>query len=97
MGYDRLGLVGHWSLWKITPRFIGPYQILKRVDEVSYQVTLPPSLSNLHSSFHVSLLCKYISDLSHVIQLDDVQIRDNLTYETLPLQIEDREGEAFKR
>jgi hypothetical protein len=33
---------------KLTPCFIGPYQITKKVGEVAYQVALPPSLSNLH-------------------------------------------------
>ncbi|XP_073219904.1 uncharacterized protein [Cicer arietinum] len=43
---------------KLTPRFIGPYQILKRVGNVAYQIALPPSLSNHHSVFHVSQLRK---------------------------------------
>lgn len=57
---------------KLTPCFIGPYQILKKVGEVSYRVPLPPYLSNLHSVFHVSQLWKNVPDLSHVIQMDDV-------------------------
>ncbi|XP_073223394.1 uncharacterized protein [Cicer arietinum] len=75
---------------KLTPRFIGPYQILKCVGNVAYQIALPPSLSNLHSVFHVSQLRKYIFDPSHVIESDKVQIKENLTFETLPLRIEDR-------
>ena len=39
---------------KLTPRFIGPYQISERVGEVAYLIALPPSLSNLHDVFHVS-------------------------------------------
>ena len=31
-----------------------------------------------------------IHDPSHGIELDDVQVKENLTYETLPLRIEDR-------
>ena len=69
---------------------IGPFQILKRVGPVAYQIALPPSLSNLHNVFHVSQLRKYIHHPSHVVELDDVQVRENLTYETLPLRIEDR-------
>lgn len=57
---------------KVTPRFIGPYQILKRVGEVAYRVTLPPSFSNLHSVFHISQMSKYIPHQSHVVRLDDV-------------------------
>ena len=76
---------------KLTPRFIGPYQILERIGEVAYRIALPPSLANLHEVFHVSQLRRYIHDPSHVVQVDDVQVRDNLTVETSPMRIEDRE------
>ena len=33
---------------KLTPRFIGPYQISERIGTVAYRVGLPPHLSNLH-------------------------------------------------
>ncbi|XP_058733232.1 uncharacterized protein LOC131604834 [Vicia villosa] len=75
---------------KLTPRFISPYQITERVGEVAYRIVLPPMLTNLHDVFHVSQLRKYIADPSHVIQVDDVQMKDNLTVETLPVRIEDR-------
>ncbi|XP_006573989.1 uncharacterized protein LOC114403380 [Glycine soja] len=75
---------------KLTPRFIGPFEILKCVGLVVYQVALPPSLSNIHSVFHISQLRKYVHDMSHVIELDNIQVKDNLTYETLPLRIDDR-------
>ncbi|XP_073222434.1 uncharacterized protein [Cicer arietinum] len=81
---------------KLTPRFIGPYQILKRVGNVAYQIVLPPSLSNLHSVFHVSQLRKYIFDPSHVIESDKVQIKENLTFETLPLRIEDQKSKELR-
>jgi hypothetical protein len=63
---------------------------------MAYKIALPPSLSNLHSMFHVSQLRKYISDTSHVIQLDDVQVRENLTVETVPLGIEDRKVKRLR-
>src|SRR3954470_21322653 len=75
---------------KLNPRFIGPFQITERVGEVAYRIALPPTLANMHDVFHVSQLRKYISDPSHVIQVDDVQVKDNLTVETLPVRIEDR-------
>nr|KYP35374.1 hypothetical protein KK1_043592 [Cajanus cajan] len=75
---------------KLTPRFIGPYQILRKIGFVAYQISLPPFLSNLHNVFHVSQLKKYISDPSHVIMPDTVQLKDNLTYETMPIQTADR-------
>ncbi|KAI5421496.1 hypothetical protein KIW84_045069 [Lathyrus oleraceus] len=65
--------------------------ILERIGEVAYRIALPPSLANLHEVFHVSQLRRYIPDPSHVVQVDDVQVRDNLTVETSPMRIEDRE------
>ncbi|MCI37038.1 hypothetical protein A2U01_0058262, partial [Trifolium medium] len=41
---------------KLTSRFIGPFQILKRVRKVAYKIALTPSLANLHDVFHVSQL-----------------------------------------
>ena len=64
---------------------------------MAYQIVLPPSLSNLHNVFHVSQLYKYIHDPSHVIEFDDVQVKENLTYETLPLRIKDRWTENLRR
>jgi len=75
---------------KLTPKFISPYQILKRIGSVAYQIALPPNLSKLHNVFHVSQLHKYIHDLLHVIEPDIVQIRENLTYDILPVRIGDR-------
>ena len=56
---------------------------------MAYQIELSSSLSNLLNVFHVSQLHKYIHDPSHVVKLDDVQVKDNLTYETFPLSIDD--------
>jgi len=75
---------------KLTPRFIGPYQILRKIGPVAYQISLPFILSNLHNVFHVSQLRKYVSDPSHIIMPDTVQLKDNLTFETVPVQILDK-------
>ena len=81
---------------KLTPHFIGPCQISNTVGNVAYRVDLPPFFSNLYDVFHVSRLRKYISNPSHVIHMDDVQVRDNLTVETMPVQIADREMKTLR-
>nr|KYP51287.1 hypothetical protein KK1_026843 [Cajanus cajan] len=70
-------------------RFVGPYQIIQRVGPVAYRVGLSLSLSNLHAVFHVSPLRKYIHDPSHVVEPDDVQVKENLTFEKLPVAVVD--------
>ena len=57
---------------KLTPKFIGPYQILRHVGPLAYKIALPPHLSNLHDVFLVSQLRKYVADPSHVIEPDEV-------------------------
>ena len=56
-GVMRFGKKG-----KLRPRFIGPFEILSRVGEMTYKLALPPSLSAVHPVFHVSMLRKYIPD-----------------------------------
>ncbi|XP_073223448.1 uncharacterized protein [Cicer arietinum] len=59
-------------------------------------IALPLTLSNLHSFFHMSQLRKYIPDPSHVIESDKVEIKENLSFETLPLWIEDRKVKELR-
>lgn len=72
---------------KLSPKFIGPFQILKHVGPVAYEIALSPNLANLHNVFHVSQLRKYIADSSHVITPDDIQLKDNLSFEVPPISI----------
>ncbi|KAK2380201.1 hypothetical protein QL285_067919 [Trifolium repens] len=74
---------------KLTPRFIGLFQILRRVGQVAYHIALPPHLSNLHDVFHVSQLMKYYLDPSHIIESETLELRDNLEFEALPVKFID--------
>ncbi|GJU24518.1 putative reverse transcriptase domain-containing protein [Tanacetum coccineum] len=59
---------------KLSPRFIGPFKILKRVGEVAYVLELPKEMRGIHNTFHVSYLKKCLADESSVITLDDLEI-----------------------
>ena len=52
---------------KLSPRFIGPYEILEQIGLVAYHLALPPELAKLHNVFHVSMLRRYRSDESHIL------------------------------
>ena len=52
---------------KLSPRYIGPFEVLERVGTVAYQLALPPNLSGVHVVFHVSMLRKYTPDPTHVV------------------------------
>ncbi|XP_028758470.1 uncharacterized protein LOC114717497 [Neltuma alba] len=66
---------------KLTPKFIGPFQILSRVSSVAYKFALSPNPSQIHDVFHISQLQKYQPDPSHVLKHEDIELQDNLTFE----------------
>ena len=76
---------------KLSPRYIGPFEVLKRVGEVAYELALPPGLSELHPVFHVSMLKRYHGDENYIIRWDSVLLDGNLSYEEEPVAILDRE------
>jgi len=57
---------------KLSPKFLGPYQISRRIGPVTYEIALPPPLAKLHPMFHVSQLREYVFDPSHVFEEKDV-------------------------
>ena len=49
---------------KLSPRFIGPYEVIEKVGPVAYRLALPPKLEKIHNVFHVSILRRYRLDPS---------------------------------
>ena len=76
---------------KLSPRFIGPYEIIERVGPVAYRLMLPPELEKIHNVFHVSMLRRYRSDPSHVICPTEIEINPDMSYEEEPISILARE------
>ena len=81
---------------KLSPRFIGPYEVVSKVGPIAYKLKLPLELSRIHDTFHVSMLRKYIPDPSHVLRELPVQLMENLTYEEIPVQIVDRKKQVLR-
>nr|GFC35681.1 hypothetical protein [Tanacetum cinerariifolium] len=82
---------------KLSPRFIGPFEILDRVGEVSDRLALPPQLSHVHNVFHVSLLRGYKYYPLHVISYPLDQIRTDLSYVEEPEAILDRQDRLMRK
>jgi hypothetical protein len=61
---------------KLSPRFVGPFNIVERKGPVAYRIALPDSLRRMHDVFHVSFLRHYISDPTHVINMSSLQVSD---------------------
>ena len=63
----KRGVVKFDKQRKLSLRYIGPLEVLEMVGTISYRLALPPSLSSVHAVFHVSILRKYTSDPTHVV------------------------------
>ncbi|XP_062103888.1 uncharacterized protein LOC133815008 [Humulus lupulus] len=75
---------------KLSPRYVGPFEIFDRVGNVAYRVALPPSLSGVHNVFHVSQLQKYVYNPSHVLSYETLGLQEDLSFDESPVKILDR-------
>ena len=92
----RHGVIRFGKKGKLTPRYVGPFEILERVGEVAYRLALPPSLASIHNVFHVSMLRKYLADPSHVIDWNDLNVDEDATFEEGPVEITDRKEKILR-
>ena len=53
-------------------------------------------ISRVHNVFHISMLRKYISDPSHVLETPEIELRDDLSHEEQPVQILGREEKELR-
>ncbi|GJT10556.1 putative reverse transcriptase domain-containing protein [Tanacetum coccineum] len=81
---------------KLSPRFIGPFKILKRVREVAYVLELPEEMKGIHNTFHVSYLRKCLADKTSVVTLDDIEVDLEFTSHEEPEAILGRKTRQLK-
>ena len=81
---------------KLSPRYIGPYEIVDKVGEVAYRLRLPSVLANIHDVFHVSMLRKYIADPSQILKEQPIPLKENLTYAKHQVEILDRRDQVLR-
>ena len=74
---------------KLSPRYIGPVEVLERVGAVAYRLALSPSLSSVHEVFHVSVLQKYTPDPTHIVDWGELIVDADGTFEEGPVRIMD--------
>ena len=63
----KRGVVRFGEREKLSPRFIGPFEILERVVTFEYRLALSPSMSGVHEVFHVSVLQEYTPYPAYVV------------------------------
>ncbi|GJS27335.1 putative reverse transcriptase domain-containing protein [Tanacetum coccineum] len=82
---------------KLTPRFVGPFEIIKKVGLMTYRLELPKELNGVHDTFHVSTLKKCLADPKLQGPLDEIRVDDKLNFVEEPVEILEREFKKLKR
>src|SRR3954464_447613 len=81
-GTQHFGIKG-----KLAPRYIAPFRILAKRGQVSYQLELPPHLSQVHKVFHVSQLRRCFKDPIREIDHETLDLQHDLSYREYPVRI----------
>ena len=93
----KRGVVRFGKHGKLSPRFIGPFEILERMCTVAYRLMLSPSMSGVHEVFHVSMLRRYTPDPAHVVDWGQIEIDTDGTFEEGPVCVVDSIDRVLRR
>nr|GEU84389.1 putative reverse transcriptase domain-containing protein [Tanacetum cinerariifolium] len=91
------GVIRFGKRGKLSPRYIGPFEIIERIGPVAYKLELPEKLHGIHNTFHVSNLKKCLADENLVIPLKEIQLDNKLYFIEEPVEIMDREVKQLKQ
>ena len=91
----KRGVVRFGKRGKLSPRFIGPFEILERVGIVVYLLALPPNMSGVHEVFHVSMLWRYTPDPAHMVGWGEIEVDTDGTFEEGPVCIVDSRDQVL--
>nr|GEY63888.1 putative reverse transcriptase domain-containing protein [Tanacetum cinerariifolium] len=91
------GVVHFRKKGKLAPRYVGLFEILKRIGLVAYRLRLLEELNSVHDTFHVSNLKKGLADTNLHVPLDEIKVNKKLRFVEDPIEIMDREIKKLKR
>ncbi|XP_040938046.1 uncharacterized protein [Gossypium hirsutum] len=66
-------------------------------DFIFFKLELPLELDRIHDVFNVLMLRQYRSDPSHIVSIEEIDVRPDLTFEEEPVQILDRDIKVLRR
>jgi hypothetical protein len=74
---------------KLAPRYVGPFKIVDRKGEVTYQLKLSPQLSDVHDVFHWSQLKKCLRIPEVQLPMEELDLGGDLSYSEKMIKILD--------
>ncbi|XP_069147113.1 uncharacterized protein [Solanum lycopersicum] len=90
------GLVRFGKKGKLSPHYVGPYEIMQKIGKVAYDLRFPSELASVHPALHVSMLKKCIGDPECILPIKGLGVQEELSYEEVPVQILDRQVKKLR-
>jgi hypothetical protein len=91
------GVIRFGKRGKLQPRYLGPFEVLEKVGEVSYRLALSPELSYVHDVFHVSMLRRYLPNSNEEYLVSTpIELQKDLSYEEKPVKIIGRKEKVLR-
>ena len=81
-GVTRIGIKD-----KSVLRYIRPFEIVERINDVAYCLNLPPQFVHVHDIFRVFILKKYTPDLPHILPYVEIPLQPYVTYKLQPIKV----------
>nr|GEV34482.1 reverse transcriptase domain-containing protein [Tanacetum cinerariifolium] len=91
------GVVRFGKRSKLSPRYVGPFEIVERVGPVAYRLLLPQELVGIHDTFYVSNLKKCLADVKLHVPLEEIKVDKGLCFVEEPIEVMDREVKKLKQ
>ena len=92
----KRGVVRFGKRGKLSPRCVGPFEILERIGTVAYRLALSPNMTSVHEVFHVSMLWKYTPDPAHVVDWGQIEVDTDRSFEGGPVCIVDSRDQILR-
>jgi hypothetical protein len=90
------GIIRFGKRGKLSPRFIGPFKVLERVNQQAYRLELPPELDGIHNTFHVCYLRKCLAEEKSVIPIEDISVDPKKKMVDEPVEIIGRKQKKLR-
>ncbi|GKE45835.1 hypothetical protein Tco_1473119 [Tanacetum coccineum] len=84
------GVVRFGKKEKLASRFVGPFELIKKIGSVAYKLDFPKELDGVHDTFHVSNLKKCLADPTLQVPLDEIQVDAKFNFMEKPVEILER-------
>jgi len=81
---------------KLSPRYVGPFEILERIGTLAYRLVLLLRLAQMHDIFHTLMLRKYESDPTYILNFEELDMDDCVSYVESLVQILDRKEQVLR-